>query len=166
MMQKSKLGLGNPIDMIYHMQPWMAVSLIPFVVAIEGVTLASTYQAFRFEHWSQVTHSVFGVLLGATIAFLMEISEFLLLMVTSSLTLSIAGIFKVIDSMRMNLIKNHSPWNIKKSNLFLLQNFSGDFYVLPCLEDKWRSNECLQRRGVGRVLCRHTSPCDKQSNFA
>jgi solute carrier family 35, member C2 len=95
MMQKSKLGLGNPIDMIYHMQPWMAVSLIPFVVAIEGVSLASTYQAFRFEHWAQVAHTFFGVLLGASIAFLMEISEFLLIMVTSSLTLSIAGIFKV-----------------------------------------------------------------------
>jgi solute carrier family 35, member C2 len=103
MMQKSKLGLGNPIDMIYHMQPWMAVSLIPFVVAIEGVTLASTYQAFRFEHWSQVAHSVFGVLFGAVIAFLMEIAEFLLLMITSSLTLSIAGIFKVIYS-RVNFI--------------------------------------------------------------
>ncbi|XP_059473583.1 solute carrier family 35 member C2 [Neocloeon triangulifer] len=94
MMHRSKLGLGNPIDMIYHMQPWMAVTLIPFVVLIEGVSLASTYQAFRFDQWSELAHTVFGILLGASIAFLMEISEFLLIMVTSSLTLSIAGIFK------------------------------------------------------------------------
>ncbi|CAB3364763.1 Hypothetical predicted protein [Cloeon dipterum] len=94
MMHKSKLGLGNPIDMIYHMQPWMAVTLIPFVIAIEGVSLASTYKAFRFEHWTELAHTMFSVVLGATIAFLMEISEFLLIMVTSSLTLSIAGIFK------------------------------------------------------------------------
>lgn len=35
-MQKSKLGLHNPIDMIYHMQPWMIVSLLPLVLFIEG----------------------------------------------------------------------------------------------------------------------------------
>lgn len=35
-MQKSKLGLHNPIDMIYHMQPWMLAALVPFVVIFEG----------------------------------------------------------------------------------------------------------------------------------
>uniref|UniRef100_A0A1A9UJJ0 Sugar phosphate transporter domain-containing protein n=1 Tax=Glossina austeni TaxID=7395 RepID=A0A1A9UJJ0_GLOAU len=59
-MQKSKLGLHNPIDMIYHMQPWMILSF------------------------------------GAVLAFFMEVSEFLVLSKTSSLTLSIAGIFKDI----------------------------------------------------------------------
>jgi len=35
-MQKSKLGLHNPIDMIYYMQPWMIASLVPLVIGIEG----------------------------------------------------------------------------------------------------------------------------------
>jgi len=35
-MQKSKLGLHNPIDMIYYMQPWMIASLVPLVFGIEG----------------------------------------------------------------------------------------------------------------------------------
>uniref|UniRef100_A0A1B0B8N5 Sugar phosphate transporter domain-containing protein n=1 Tax=Glossina palpalis gambiensis TaxID=67801 RepID=A0A1B0B8N5_9MUSC len=65
-MQKSKLGLHNPIDMIYHMQPWMILSLLPFLIAFE------------------------------VLAFFMEVSEFLVLSKTSSLTLSIAGIFKDI----------------------------------------------------------------------
>lgn len=35
-MQKTKLGLHNPIDMIYHMQPWMILSLMPVTIAFEG----------------------------------------------------------------------------------------------------------------------------------
>lgn len=35
-MQKTKLGLHNPIDMIYFMQPWMIVALLPLTIAFEG----------------------------------------------------------------------------------------------------------------------------------
>lgn len=35
-MQKSKLGLHNPIDMIYHMQPWMILAVLPFTIGFEG----------------------------------------------------------------------------------------------------------------------------------
>ncbi|KAF4521408.1 hypothetical protein B566_EDAN016976, partial [Ephemera danica] len=76
-MQKSKLGLGNPIDMVYHVQPWMIATVLPFAVTIEGLSLASTHQAFRFEHWSTLAHTIGSVMLGATIAFLMEVAEFL-----------------------------------------------------------------------------------------
>lgn len=37
LMQKSRLGLKNPIDMVYHVQPWMIVSILPFTIAIEGI---------------------------------------------------------------------------------------------------------------------------------
>lgn len=36
-MQKSELGLSNPIDMVYHIQPWMTVSLLPLAVIMEGI---------------------------------------------------------------------------------------------------------------------------------
>lgn len=35
-MQKSKLGLHNPVDMIYFMQPWMIFPLIPLSIGFEG----------------------------------------------------------------------------------------------------------------------------------
>lgn len=35
-MQKSKLGLHNPVDMIYFMQPWMLLSIVPFTIGFEG----------------------------------------------------------------------------------------------------------------------------------
>jgi solute carrier family 35 protein C2 len=36
-MQKSEMGLANPIDMMYHIQPWMIVTLLPFAMAFEGI---------------------------------------------------------------------------------------------------------------------------------
>lgn len=36
LMQKSKLGLHNPVDMVFHVQPWMFLSLLPFTVIFEG----------------------------------------------------------------------------------------------------------------------------------
>lgn len=36
LMQKSKLGLHNPVDMVFHVQPWMFVSLLPFTIMFEG----------------------------------------------------------------------------------------------------------------------------------
>jgi solute carrier family 35 protein C2 len=35
-MQKSKLGLENPVDMVYHVQPWMMVAILPLAVYFEG----------------------------------------------------------------------------------------------------------------------------------
>jgi solute carrier family 35 protein C2 len=37
-MQKSEMGLANPIDMMYHIQPWMIVTLLPFAMAFEGTS--------------------------------------------------------------------------------------------------------------------------------
>lgn len=95
-MQKSKLGLHNPIDMIFHMQPWMIVAVVPFTIGFEGKriydgfdTLLQTDSAIVFDMWLRIS-------VGAFIAFAMEVSEFLVLTSTSSLTLSVAGIFKEI----------------------------------------------------------------------
>jgi solute carrier family 35 protein C2 len=38
-MQKSNMGLSNPIDMIFHIQPIMIVALLPFALGFEGATI-------------------------------------------------------------------------------------------------------------------------------
>jgi len=83
--QKSALNLKNPIDMVYHVQPWMLCSVLPFAILIEGKRV-----------WTLTLDSqiVDGVVIGALVAFLMEIAEYLVIGYTSSLTFSIAGIFK------------------------------------------------------------------------
>lgn len=37
--QKSKLGMKNPIDMMYYMQLWMLVPIIPVMLWFEGKIL-------------------------------------------------------------------------------------------------------------------------------
>ena len=34
--QKQELGLSHPVDMVYHIQPWMALTLLPLVAIFEG----------------------------------------------------------------------------------------------------------------------------------
>lgn len=91
LMQKSKLGLHNPIDMVFHVQPWMFLSLLPFTLGFEGLECIRTLMALPDV---ELVPSILKISVGATLAFAMEISEFLVVTYTSSLTLSVAGIFK------------------------------------------------------------------------
>ena len=68
---------------------------IRHTVFIPGVPLATSINFFRFTEYSVLFRNVGLVLAGALLAFMLEFSEFLLVCQTSSLTLSIAGIFKV-----------------------------------------------------------------------
>ncbi|XP_017071480.1 solute carrier family 35 member C2 [Drosophila eugracilis] len=95
-MQKSKLGLHNPIDMIYYMQPWMIASLVPLVIVLEGARFVAVIEDLHTHTSNEITWAIAKITAGALLAFLMEFSEFLVLCKTSSLTLSIAGIFKDI----------------------------------------------------------------------
>ena len=36
-MQKSSIGLENPIDLMYHIQPLMILTLLPIAIGIEGI---------------------------------------------------------------------------------------------------------------------------------
>lgn len=93
-LQKNEIGLHHPIDMMYHIQPWMILTLLPLAATAEGLKLASTDMVFRFSDLDVLAQNLGLVLLGALLAFFLEFSEFLLLCNTSSLTLSISGIFK------------------------------------------------------------------------
>lgn len=57
-MQKSKLGLRNPIDMIYYMQPWMLLPVIPITLWFEGnkkhVLLITSYVIFLCEYYLNI----------------------------------------------------------------------------------------------------------------
>ncbi|XP_048004672.1 solute carrier family 35 member C2 [Leguminivora glycinivorella] len=91
LMQRARLGLHNPVDMVFHVQPWMFLSLMPFALLFEGI---SCFEYLFSLPQGALVPTLIKVSGGATIAFLMEISEFLVVTYTSSLTLSIAGIFK------------------------------------------------------------------------
>ena len=56
-MQRSNLGLSNPIDMIFHIQPFMILTLLPFIAVLEGPRI-----------FNILTDSQVGVLMFAMLA--------------------------------------------------------------------------------------------------
>lgn len=60
-----------------------------------GQELASCRQGFGYTDLDVALQTVLLLLLGSTIAFLMEFAEFLVVSYTSSLTLSLASVIKV-----------------------------------------------------------------------
>eukprot|EP00795_Rhopilema_esculentum_P001472 gene1472-15904_t len=96
LMQKEALGLHSPIDTIFHLQPVMALSLLPLFFVIEGPSIAVSKQLWRAPSWHIAGISLLKVFLGACLAFMLSVSEYLLVSNTSGLALAIAGIFKEI----------------------------------------------------------------------
>lgn len=103
-MQKSKLGLENPIDFIFHIQPLMILTLLPIAIGVEGVSIAASEDTFRFQELSTFTHTFFLMTVGGLIAFCMEVAEFLVVTCASSLTLAIIGVFKEVTILTLAVI--------------------------------------------------------------
>lgn len=82
--------------MIFFMQPYMLISLLPFALVFESEKLFSHFNQFLELDYYEVFVLWIKISIGAFLAFFMEISEFLVLSQTSSLTLSVSGIFKEI----------------------------------------------------------------------
>ena len=73
----------------------MILSLLPLALYVEGLSVISTEKFFRNDDMLEILSNLQWILFGAVIAFFLESSEFLVVSFTSSLTLSISGIFKV-----------------------------------------------------------------------
>ncbi|XP_071812955.1 solute carrier family 35 member C2-like isoform X5 [Apostichopus japonicus] len=89
-------GLRNPVDTIYHLQPIMILGLLPLAIPVEGLQVASSSRIFGFSDEGVLMFTMATTSLGAILAFMLALSEYLLVSQTSSLTLSISGIFKEI----------------------------------------------------------------------
>lgn len=63
-MQKSKLGLRNPIDMIYYMQPWMLLPVIPITLWFEGnnKTFTTNYELCIFFFYFFMNANIISIL--------------------------------------------------------------------------------------------------------
>ncbi|XP_074149695.1 solute carrier family 35 member C2 isoform X1 [Sminthopsis crassicaudata] len=134
LLQKAELGLQNPIDTMYHLQPLMFLGLFPLFAVFEGVKssnckcrvlstspqlppviimhpynidfslflsfsglhLSTSEKIFRFQDPGLLLGVLGTLFFGGILAFGLGFSEFLLVSRTSSLTLSIAGIFKEV----------------------------------------------------------------------
>nr|XP_055229080.1 solute carrier family 35 member C2 isoform X2 [Gorilla gorilla gorilla]XP_055229081.1 solute carrier family 35 member C2 isoform X2 [Gorilla gorilla gorilla] len=96
LLQKAELGLQNPIDTMFHLQPLMFLGLFPLFAVFEGLHLSTSEKIFRFQDTGLLLRVLGSLFFGGILAFGLGFSEFLLVSRTSSLTLSIAGIFKEV----------------------------------------------------------------------
>lgn len=68
----------------------------PVLCLIAGIYVATSEHAFGFHDGHLLCRNLLLLSFGAVLAFLLEMSEFLVVSYASSLTLSVAGIFKVL----------------------------------------------------------------------
>ncbi|KAL3079781.1 hypothetical protein niasHS_014063 [Heterodera schachtii] len=85
--------IRHPLDIMIAVQPWMFLAIVPIVVVVEGPEM--TFLSLTSFYDSQQPMLVLSLILfGGMLAFLMEFAEYLLLVNTSGITLSILGIVK------------------------------------------------------------------------
>ncbi len=121
-MQRSQLGLENPLDFIFHIQPVMLITILPFVGFNEGaysmhiakwslaltvphlgLELSASEEAFRYHEFGHVAYFIAIITFGGVIAFVMELFEFLIVFKSSGLSLSVVGAVKVTQSVILQL---------------------------------------------------------------
>ncbi|VDK66386.1 unnamed protein product [Onchocerca ochengi] len=102
-MQGEQKLLKHPLDMVAYVQPWMFLAILPLFFLYEG-------SQFSFDKVTQYLneHAPFYVLFfisfGGLLAFAMEmadVSEYLLLVYTSGITLNIFGIIKEVVTLSL-----------------------------------------------------------------
>jgi len=94
LLQKESLGLTNPIVTNFYLTPVMAFTVLVFSVLHEGV--GSILSSSFFSGILNTVRTLGYMCFGGSIAFLMIIAEYNIIMNTGVVTLSVAGIFKEI----------------------------------------------------------------------
>ena len=83
-------------DVLYWQLP-CALVIFSFVIRfLPGLHVATSEQTFRYHDIFILSEHLSILLAGAGLAFMLELSEFFLVSLRSGLTLSIAGIVKVV----------------------------------------------------------------------
>ncbi|XP_077729567.1 solute carrier family 35 member C2 isoform X2 [Canis aureus] len=65
LLQKAELGLQNPIDTMFHLQPLMFLGLFPLFAIFEGLHLSTSEKIFRFQDTGLLLREVCTLLLAA-----------------------------------------------------------------------------------------------------
>ncbi|VDO95352.1 unnamed protein product [Heligmosomoides polygyrus] len=93
-MQREEQALNHPLDMVAHVQPWMLIPIVPLIIVFEGAELSYDTVLYYNGHYAPMQVAML-IACGGLLAFCMELSEYLLLVNTSGITLNIFGILKV-----------------------------------------------------------------------
>ncbi|KAJ1367986.1 hypothetical protein KIN20_029498 [Parelaphostrongylus tenuis] len=105
-MQREEQALNHPLDMVAHVQPWMLIPIVPLIIIFEGSEL-SYNTVFFYNGKYEAIEIVLLIVFGGLLAFCMEMSEYLLLVNTSGITLNIFGIVKEVATLLLAHILNN-----------------------------------------------------------
>ena len=81
--------------MVFHLQPVMIITLLPLAIPVDGTAVSTSVLVFRASTLEEFGWTLLIILPAALLAFMLGLSEYLLVYHTSGLTLSISGVFKV-----------------------------------------------------------------------
>lgn len=81
--QKKELGLQNPIDAIFHLQPVMVIAMAPLLVGHGLLPFLTTDNLFAAPSFAILLPNSLKILAGAILAFALGLTEYLLVAKTS-----------------------------------------------------------------------------------
>ncbi|CAF1300263.1 unnamed protein product [Rotaria magnacalcarata] len=96
---------------MYYVQPWMLAVIIPLAGIREGQQLLYELHLFNKNSFADAVYYVGMFGSSALLAFSLEFSEYLLVSNTSSLTLSVSGIFKEVVMLYLAVEYNDNQLN-------------------------------------------------------
>ncbi|OIW13411.1 hypothetical protein TanjilG_19763 [Lupinus angustifolius] len=133
-------GLKNPLTLMSYVSPIMAV-----VTALLSLAL-DPWDEFRenkyFDNLQHLTRSCLLMLFGGTLAFLMVLTEYVLVSVTSAVTVTIAGVVKEAVTILVAVLYFHDEFTwLKGFGLFTIMIGVGLF--------NWYKYQKLQKGHVG-----------------
>ncbi|CAL0310934.1 unnamed protein product [Lupinus luteus] len=119
LLQKEAYGLKNPLTLMSYVSPIMAV-----VTALLSLAL-DPWDEFRenkyFDNLQHLTRSCLLMLFGGTLAFLMVLTEYVLVSVTSAVTVTIAGVVKEAVTILVAVLYFHDEFTwLKGFGLFTI----------------------------------------------
>ncbi|ONM38176.1 putative sugar phosphate/phosphate translocator [Zea mays] len=147
LLQKEEYGLKNPFTLMSHVTPVMAI-----VTAIISIVM-DPWHDFRASHFfdssAHIIRSSLLLLLGGALAFFMVLTEYVLVSVTSAVTVTVAGIVKEAVTILVAVLFFNDPFTWLKALGLAIIIFGVSLFniykkhVFIC--NAWRtlSNDCL-----------------------
>ncbi|KAL8224255.1 hypothetical protein R6Q57_019730 [Mikania cordata] len=119
LLQKEVYGLKNPLVLMSYVTPVMAVATALFSLIMDP------WDEFRkssyFDSSWHITRSVFLMLLGGTFAFFMVLTEYILVSITSAVTVTIVGVVKEVVTILVAVLYFHDDFTwLKGAGLVII----------------------------------------------
>ncbi|XP_073140190.1 probable sugar phosphate/phosphate translocator At1g06470 [Henckelia pumila] len=136
LLQKEVYGLKNPLTLMSYVTPIMAIATALLSLMLDP------WHKFKmtsyFDSSWHITRSCFLLLFGGTLAFFMVLTEFILVSVTSAVTVTIAGVVKEAVTILVAVLYFHDPFTWLKGLGLLIIMFGVGLF-------NWYKYEKLQK---------------------